>query len=397
MFDNLLHQEVAQQIKNDIVSNKVPGAILLSGPQSSGKLTCALELARIMACHNDGSWQCTCPSCTQYKALVNINMLLTGPRNCGLEIAASKKTFLDAVSQNSRYISSTRYLFVRSIRKLTMRFNQILWKDDDKLSKIATHTSAIDETLEEIDAHWSSLDIDDITKLCDEAEGCCAKLENAFMYESIPISQVRNANEWARLSVFRGKKVIIIENAEKMLEGARNAFLKILEEPPTDTMFVLTTSNKSAVMPTILSRVRSYLFADRTEEQQKDVLRRVFHVDDDNSVPGSIDKYLLTFLPVKPSVIKSTAEAFYNSVSVGIFPDASDIVKSCGGFQTRLVLKSFLIELQSCFSSMLSTASGTYKSSRMLNATRSCWTNVSIYNQTPSAAIEKLTRSLLGG
>ena len=48
-----------------------------------------------------------------------------------------------------------------------------------------------------------------------------------------------------------GKKTIIIENADRMLESVRNALLKILEEPPVDTIFILTTSQRNLVMPTI--------------------------------------------------------------------------------------------------------------------------------------------------
>ena len=54
-----------------------------------------------------------------------------------------------------------------------------------------------------------------------------------------------------------------------MLESVRNALLKILEEPPADTVFILTTSRRNAVMSTILSRVRTYQFNERTLEQQK--------------------------------------------------------------------------------------------------------------------------------
>ena len=45
---------------------------------------------------------------------------------------------------------ATRYLFLRSIRKLTIRFNPVLWKEDDKLNKIAAIISEIDEDLEDL-------------------------------------------------------------------------------------------------------------------------------------------------------------------------------------------------------------------------------------------------------
>lgn len=57
-----------------------------------------------------------------------------------------------------------------------------------------------------------------------------------------------------------GMKVFIIGDAERLVsqagaEQAANALLKALEEPPHDTQFVLTTADREALLPTILSRV----------------------------------------------------------------------------------------------------------------------------------------------
>jgi DNA polymerase-3 subunit delta' len=50
------------------------------------------------------------------------------------------------------------------------------------------------------------------------------------------------------------KTVIIMTNIETMRKEAANAFLKLLEEPADDLVFLLTTNNKEALLPTILSR-----------------------------------------------------------------------------------------------------------------------------------------------
>lgn len=52
------------------------------------------------------------------------------------------------------------------------------------------------------------------------------------------------------------RRVIILEHAETMTIEAQNAFLKILEEPPADTLIILTAGNQRAVLSTILSRVQ---------------------------------------------------------------------------------------------------------------------------------------------
>ena len=54
MFDNLLYQPVTTLLETDIAQNQLPQSILLSGKDASGKLTCALEIARILDCTGDG-------------------------------------------------------------------------------------------------------------------------------------------------------------------------------------------------------------------------------------------------------------------------------------------------------------------------------------------------------
>ena len=50
MFENLLYQPASQQLAEDIRQGSLPNALLFVGPPASGKLTCALELARVLAC-----------------------------------------------------------------------------------------------------------------------------------------------------------------------------------------------------------------------------------------------------------------------------------------------------------------------------------------------------------
>ena len=72
MFDNLLFQNVSNQLITDLKNNKLPSSILLSGPEASGKLTCALELGRVLSCTGNGTlekgnWLCDCPACRKKK------------------------------------------------------------------------------------------------------------------------------------------------------------------------------------------------------------------------------------------------------------------------------------------------------------------------------------------
>lgn len=396
MFDNLLFQSAGDLLADDIANDKLPGALLFSGPLSSGKLTCALELARILSCKKNpqGNWLCTCQSCLQHKSLLSTNVLLAGPRDCLPEILSASHTLLTAVSEGTPYIKAARYLFVRSIRKLTMRFSQILWQDDDRLSKIAAAVSAIDEYLEELDFPRELPALADLDKICDEVEKQCQKLQSGFMYDSLPVNQVRNASAWAHLSVSNGKKVIIFENAEQMLDSVRNAMLKILEEPPSDTLFILTTARRGAIIPTILSRVRTYSFQERTKEQQNEIISRVFHDDINKNTANSISDYLQTFLPVSPVEIRKVAHEFFTTIARSGIPDIQQIIKSCCNFDPRIILKIFLVELQTYPCRLLETAAGCEVAAECADALRNCWSNIVIYNQTPAAALEQLVRTL---
>ncbi|WP_407428729.1 DNA polymerase III [Treponema sp.] len=399
MFDNLLYQSSSSLLCEDILNNRLPGAILLSGPAASGKLTCALEIARILSCsgvnqyNQRGHWLCDCPSCKKNKELSNTNVLLAGPRDCSLEILAAKKAFLQASFDNSSFLMAVRYLFIRSVRKLTMRFSQVLWEGDDKLSKLAPIVAAIDEDMEKLNPEKSLPDSEKLEKICDNIVKNCEKLESSFMYDSLPISQIRRASVWAHMKSVSGKKIFIIENAERMLESVRNALLKILEEPPEDMVFILTTSNRGAVMPTILSRVRTYNFTERSVVQQQEVVNRVFHAagDEKNLL---INDYLQLFLPVKPSQIKQTASSYFNFLMNGQIPLADTIVKECNGFEPRFMFKVFLTGIMETARGNDFSVQRSEVCAKITEFCRECYNCVTVYNLSPAAAIEKLSRDL---
>ena len=60
----------------------------------------------------------------------------------------------------------------------------------------------------------------------------------------------------SRHSLEGGRRVILIENAERMTPQAQNCLLKTLEEAEEDTFFLLTADVEAAILPTVLSRCR---------------------------------------------------------------------------------------------------------------------------------------------
>lgn len=95
-------------------------------------------------------------------------------------------------------------------------------------------------------------------------------------------------------------RVVVIENIDKYSLEASNAFLKILEEPPKGTSFILTTENKTKVLKTILSRVSVITIAKPIKKQLIDFFRnsisdikeldRVILICD--GLPGKISQYI---------------------------------------------------------------------------------------------------------
>lgn len=307
MFENLLHQPVSSLLKEDILSNSLPNSILFYGPGYSGKTTAALELARVISCQKKGEWTCNCNSCIKHKLLNHPDVLVTGSQNCPLEIRACAETFLKTRNQ------ATCFLFIRSVRKLLQRFNPVLWEDEEaKIAKAAGTINGIQEKLEILNPFGSIPEENILKETVENIISDCEKINSDYLPKQLPVNQVRKIASWAHNAPLGKKKVVIIENADEMAESARNAFLKLLEEPPETLEIILLTTKRGAILPTILSRVRTYSFIERSKIQEQEVLRRVFHLPGDTS--HSLKSFFYEYLPVPLIEIEKTAALLLQSV-----------------------------------------------------------------------------------
>lgn len=74
---------------------------------------------------------------------------------------------------------------------------------------------------------------------------------------TIYADEIDELNQKFALKSFEGgSKVLIVWQADKMNTSAANKFLKFLEEPPKDTLIILTAENADDILPTILSRAQ---------------------------------------------------------------------------------------------------------------------------------------------
>lgn len=103
---------------------------------------------------------------------------------------------------------------------------------------------------------------------CDECESCRNfNSSNSFnIYEldaasNNSVNDIRNLVDQVRIPPQLGKyKVYIIDEVHMLSQAAFNAFLKTLEEPPAYAKFILATTEKHKIIPTILSRCQIFDF-----------------------------------------------------------------------------------------------------------------------------------------
>jgi len=92
---------------------------------------------------------------------------------------------------------------------------------------------------------------------------------------SIKIEQVRDVVDRAGYRPFEGRRrVVIIDEAEALVDAAQNALLKTLEEPPAASVFVLISSMPDALLPTVLSRCQRLRFGELSAADVADALIR---------------------------------------------------------------------------------------------------------------------------
>ena len=103
---------------------------------------------------------------------------------------------------------------------------------------------------------------------CDECESCKAFNEQRSLNiheldaaSNNSVEEIRALIEKVRIPPQVGRyKVFIIDEVHMLSTAAFNAFLKTLEEPPSYVIFILATTEKHKILPTILSRCQVYDF-----------------------------------------------------------------------------------------------------------------------------------------
>jgi DNA polymerase-3 subunit gamma/tau len=127
------------------------------------------------------------------------------------------------------------------------------------------------------------------TNLTPEQEACgncenCNSFQggNSFNFHELDaasnnsVDDIRSLIEQVRIPPQAGKyKIYIIDEVHMLSQAAFNAFLKTLEEPPKHAIFILATTEKHKIIPTILSRCQIFDFKRITVKDAKEHLAEI--------------------------------------------------------------------------------------------------------------------------
>lgn len=200
-FKDIIGQEtVKQRLRLEVREGRVPHAQLFAGPEGTGALPLAIAYARFLLCTRRGEEDAcgTCPSCVKLNKLAHPDLHFVFP-------VVKRKGGGDTVSND----------YIREWRELA----------------ISTPYFGMN--------HWL------------DAMGAENQQAQIFVKESDEL-----VRKLSLKSSEGGYKVVIIWLPEKMKVECANKLLKLLEEPPAQTVFLLVSEEPDCILPTILSRTQ---------------------------------------------------------------------------------------------------------------------------------------------
>ena len=169
--------------------------------------------------------------------------------------------------------------------------------------------------------------------------------------KTITVDQIRELKKTVYLSAHTADcRVFIIEKADTMNLNASNSLLKVLEEPPAKTYFILLTESKSALIDTILSRCTTLsLFIPNQEEAFEYIKNTTDFKEEDISKALTLNKNnlgkTLEFLKgAKLSKGITAAERYFSLIEENIILEALKTTVSLEA--NRLATNDFVNELK---------------------------------------------------
>ena len=231
LFEEVVgHDELVQNLVNNVRSDKVSHAQLFAGPEGAGKLQLAIAFAQYLLCDNRSEKDScgSCPACKQVQHLTHPDLHFAFP------VVLSKTNH---VQSSDDRLTEWKDLLLRK-----KYFNLSQWQGElGELGKNAV----------------------------------IGKEESQHIQRKLSLTS------------YSGKyKIMVIWLAEMMNASAANKLLKLLEEPPDRTIFLLTSTNTDNILPTIISRTQIIRVPGLTDSNIASFLVKNYGVDE--SVAGTI-------------------------------------------------------------------------------------------------------------
>jgi len=201
-FSEIIGQEkVKQRLTTSVQEERISHAQLFTGPEGNGKLGLAIAYARFISCRDrkDGESCGICPSCRKYAKLIHPDLHFVFP------------IFKPKNSKKEAYCDD----FLPAWREMVLK----------------SHYFSLNHWVNHINAENAQLTI--------------------YGHESESI--LRKLNLKSSEAEF---KVLIIWLPEKMNLTCANKLLKMIEEPPSKTLFLLVSEDENGIIPTIRSRTQ---------------------------------------------------------------------------------------------------------------------------------------------
>ena len=228
--DIIGHKSLLTQLCRMVDENRLAHALLLTGASGNGKLPVAVALARYILCRDrrDGDACDRCPSCVKMDKLIHSDLHFVFP------VKKKKSSSSDSAPVSDDYIGEWREIFLKE-----PYFSYSDW--------------------------LAMLDVEN---------------QQPMIYEKESSEILRKLSLKSREG---GWKIMIIWLPEKMKEACANKLLKILEEPPAETLFLLVAESTEHILPTILSRTQRIDIPRIAVEDVSVALQRRYALDADTA------------------------------------------------------------------------------------------------------------------
>jgi len=136
------------------------------------------------------------------------------------------------------------------------------------------------------------INLNENLEACDECESCLSfnSLRSFNIHEldaasNNKVEDIRSLNDQVRIPPQIGKySIYIIDEVHMLSSSAFNAFLKTLEEPPSHAIFILATTEKHKIIPTILSRCQIF---DFNRIRIEDIVGRLMYVAKNEAISAA--------------------------------------------------------------------------------------------------------------